>query len=282
MTLNLDSNFKPVTGSEIKYEAFTFSGGEPHIRIEEFDISELVIITHRVRTFNDLGLLSIAVDALRRLGAKEIELVLPYFPGARQDRVMTPGESLSVKVYADIINGYGLKSITIYDPHSDVTPALLNNCKAIDNHRFVAQIVKALPENLLLISPDAGASKKIQKLARFLGLTDVLECGKKREVKTGKLSGFTVPIEDLGERPCLIVDDICDGGGTFIGLGKELKSKNSGPLFLAISHGLFSKGFDELLGIYDKIFTTDSFKDVDGGEFVIQKSLADGLLSSLK
>ena len=280
MTLNLDSNFKPVTGSEIKYEAFTFSGGEPHIRIEEFDISEPVIITHRVRTFNDLGLLSIAVDALRRLGAKEIELVLPYFPGARQDRVMTAGESLSVKVYADIINGYGLKSITIYDPHSDVTPALLNNCKAIDNHSFVAQLVQTLPENILLISPDAGASKKIQKLARFLQLPEVLECGKKREVKTGKLSGFTVPRDDLGQRPCLIVDDICDGGGTFIGLGKELKSKNSGPLFLAISHGIFSKGFDELLGIYDKIFTTDSFKDVDGGEFVIQKNLADGLLSS--
>jgi len=61
----------------------------------------------------------------------------------------------------------------------------------------------------------------------------------------------------------LIVDDICDGGGTFLGLGEELKKKNAGPLFLAISHGIFSKGFDELVKVYEQIFTTDSFRTID-------------------
>jgi len=263
MILNLDKNFNPIIGSEIEYEAFTFSGGEPHIRIESFDTDQPVTVTHRLVSFNDLGLLSITIDALQRMGVKEIDLVLPYFPGARQDRVMTAGESLSVKVYADIINGYQLRSVLIFDPHSDVTPALLDHCKAMSNHSFVAEIIKSLPKNILLISPDAGASKKIQKLARALELDDLLECGKSRDVKTGQLSGFKVPMDDLQGRPCLIVDDICDGGGTFMGLGEELKKKNAGPLYLAISHGIFSKGFDELTKVYEKIFTTDSFRTID-------------------
>ena len=263
MILNLDKHFTPIDGPEIKFESFTFSGGEPHIRIESFDISDAVTITHRIASFNDLGLLSITVDALQRMGVQDINLILPYFPGARQDRVMVEGESLSVKVYADIINGYFLNSITIFDAHSDVTPALLDHCNAISNFDFIAHIIKSLPENILLISPDAGASKKIQKLARFLELTDLLECGKTRDVKTGQLSGFHVPHKDLQNRPCLIVDDICDGGGTFIGLGEALKRKNAGPLYLAISHGIFSRGIEELVEMYDKIFTTDSFKTIE-------------------
>jgi ribose-phosphate pyrophosphokinase len=75
----------------------------------------------------------------------------------------------------------------------------------------------------------------------------------------------------------LIVDDICDGGGTFIGLAAELKNKNAGKLYLAVSHGIFSKGFDSLK-CFDKIFTTNSFKDFDN-EVITQINLQDGLLS---
>jgi len=59
------------------------------------------------------------------------------------------------------------------------------------------------------------------------------------------------------------VDDICDGGGTFIGLAKALKQKNAGNLYLAVSHGIFSKGFNELNKHFTKIFTTDSFKTIN-------------------
>lgn len=261
MILNLDSSFKPINGKEVSFQSFTFSGGEPHIRIEPFEANE-VIITHRINSFNDLGLLCIAVDAVQRLGVKTIDLILPYFPAARQDRLMTEGESLSVKVYADIINNFNLRSIKIFDPHSEVTAALLNNCTVIENYTFVKKVVEQIEGDFILISPDAGASKKIFKLAANLKHSNVLECGKKRDTLTGKLSGFTVPTEDLENTTCLIVDDICDGGGTFIGLAKELKDKNAGVLFLAVSHGIFSKGTDELNNIFTKIFTTDSVQEI--------------------
>jgi ribose-phosphate pyrophosphokinase len=279
MILNLDKNFKPLNGKEIDFQSFTFSGGEPHIKIKtDFDTEEAITITHRLNSFNDLGLLCLAVDALQRIDAKVSNLIIPYFPAARQDRVMVKGEPLSVKVYADIINGLGFEKVLVLDPHSEVTPALVNNCEAVSNHRFIQQVIESIGSNVTLISPDGGALKKIYKVSEFLGGVEVVECSKSRDVKTGKLTGFKVYTDDLIGQDCLIVDDICDGGGTFIGLAEELKKKNAGKLYLAVTHGIFSKGFEELASHFSQIFTTNSFKELSH-ECLTQIKLDNGLLS---
>ena len=276
MYLNLDPNFAPYgTNQALAFEHFTFSGGEPHFKLLETPNPEqAVVITHRVQSFNDMGLLLIAVDALKRAGVKQIELVLPYFPAARQDRVMVAGEPLSVKVYADLINALDLDKVTIFDAHSEVAIALLNNCKAISNHKFIEQVLQNLGE-VQLIAPDGGALKKIYKLAAYLqGAYPVVECSKSRDVRTGKLSGFKVFVEDLQGADCLIVDDICDAGGTFMGLANALKEKNAGKLYLAVSHGIFSKGLDSLSQHFTQIFTTNSFNDCKPNEQLTQLNLA--------
>ncbi|RZJ56117.1 MAG: ribose-phosphate pyrophosphokinase [Flavobacterium sp.] len=272
MILNLDPKFAPFQNQEqIKFQSFTFSGGEPHIKIvPDFDTNRKVTITHRLNSFNDLGLLCVTVDALRRMDVKIIELFIPYFPAARQDRVMIPGEPLSVKVYADIINAMQLNKVFVFDAHSEVTPALLNNSTVIPNYTFIQQVIKSIGNDVKLISPDGGALKKIYKVSEFLGGVEVVECSKSRDVKTGKLSGFKVYNDDLEGMDCLIVDDICDGGGTFVGLAEELKKKNAGKLYLAVSHGIFNKGF-EVLDCFDRIFTTNSFKDFEGENVEVVK-----------
>jgi ribose-phosphate pyrophosphokinase len=263
MVLNLDKHFKPIVAKEIEYEAFTFAGGEPHIKINpDFDKSEAVTVTHRLNSFNDLGLLCIAVDALRRLQAHVSDLVIPYFPAARQDRVMVQGEPLSVKVYADIINSLGFEKVVVFDAHSEVTPALVQNCQVIPNHQFIRQVIEKIGTSVKLISPDGGALKKIYKVSEALGGIEVVECSKSRNVKTGQLLNFKVYADDLAGENCLIVDDICDGGGTFIGLAQELKKKNAGKLYLAVSHGIFSKGFAELSQHFDRVFTTNSIRNL--------------------
>lgn len=264
MILNLDQNFRPFSDKkEIEFQSFIFSGGEPHIKIKpDFDVSETVTITHRINSFNDFGLLLLAVDALKRMDVKLINVFIPYFPAARQDRVMIAGEPLSVKVYADILNSLKLNKIMVFDAHSEVTSALLDNCEVIPNHDFIAQVLKKIGNDVKLISPDGGALKKIYKVSEYLGGIDVVECSKSRDVKTGKLSGFKVYDDNLQGMDCLIVDDICDGGGTFIGLAEELKKKNAGKLYLAVSHGIFNKGFESMKA-FEKIFTTDSFREFD-------------------
>lgn len=265
MILNLDTHFNPFPGKrEIQFQSFTFSGGEPHIKINpDFDVSEPVTITHRINSFNDFGLLLLAIDALKRMDLKLINVFIPYFPAARQDRVMISGEPLSVKVYADILNSLKLNKVTVFDAHSEVTPALLDNCEVIPNHAFIAEVLEKIGKEVKLISPDGGALKKIYKVSEYLGGVEVVECSKSRDVKTGKLSGFKVYNDDLKGMDCLIVDDICDGGGTFVGLAEELKKKNAGKLYLAVSHGIFNKGFDVFQKDFEKIFTTNSFREFD-------------------
>ena len=265
MILNLDKHFSPYgTTNTIEYNYFTFSGGEPHIKIiTDLENVTQVTITHRIQSFNDLGTLLLATNAIKNMGVKKINILLPYFPAARQDRLMQTGEPLSVKVYADIINAQNYESVIIFDPHSEVTPALLDNCKVIDNHTFIRQITQQLSDDLLLISPDGGALKKIYKVAAHLQKYEVIEGSKSRNVRTGELTGFRVYADDLQGKDCLIVDDICDGGGTFLGLAQELKAKNAGNLYLAVSHGIFNNGFDKLEKVFSKIFTTDSFKTIN-------------------
>ena len=281
--LNLSEGFNPfkikADDAIIQFENFTFSGGEPHIKLDlrAADVEDKIMISHRIRSFEDLGLLVLAVDAIRRIAPginKSIALTVPYFPGARQDRRMVPGESLSSKVYTDLINGLGFDQVSILDPHSDVTPALLNNCFIINNHRLVVAALQDIyPQrdapSPWIVAPDAGAVKKVIDLGKYLSdfnkNFDILECGKERDVKTGQLKAFKVHEDDLQGRDCVIVDDICDGGGTFLGLAEELKKKNAGKLYLIVSHGIFSKGLEPFNGVFEAIYTTDSFSEKSEG-----------------
>ena len=260
--LHLDTTFQPF-GKSIAFKAFDFNGGEPHLQIQEnLEADTRVMITIRPQNFHDMGSMLLAVDALKRMGVKELELLLPYFPGARQDRVMVSGEPLTVKVYADLINAQGFQKVSIYDPHSEVTSALLNQVAVISNHEFVKKCIGD-KKDYLLISPDGGALKKIYKVSQFLGGVPVIECSKIRDVKNGQLTGFTVYSDDLKNKPSFIVDDICDGGGTFLGLAEKLKEKNAGPIYLIVSHGIFSKGFSELEKQFAGIFSTDAFSTIE-------------------
>jgi ribose-phosphate pyrophosphokinase len=68
--------------------------------------------------------------------------------------------------------------------------------------------------------------------------------------------------DDLHGQTCFIVDDICDGGGTFAGTAKVLREKGAGKVNLIVSHGIFSRG--PVIESIDTIYTTDSYKRVDG------------------
>lgn len=273
--LHLSEDFRPTPFGQkdtLNYESSVFPGGEPHIRIEETCELEDVLITFRPTSFSDFGLLLVAVDALRRMGVFDISLFMPYFPGGRQDRVMIAGEALTVKVYADLINSMAFRRVHIMDPHSDVTPALLDDCNVLNNHNFVDEVIHLLVgkgiKNYSLVSPDNGANKKIKSLYKSLTILagnyaegkvdDVIFCDKTRDLATTKITGFEILSGDPKDKHCIIVDDICDGGGTTIGLAEELKKQGAKSVYLIITHGIFSKGTD-IFDVFDGVYTTDSF-----------------------
>lgn len=264
-TLNLDGMFIPVPRPEIEYELLKFSGGELHIKLNNnIDYSEVekVIITHRIKSTDDLMAVLIAKNALELKGVKSFDLIMPYVPYARQDRKCFNGESFTLKVFTSILNSAKFETVHVFDAHSDVAPALIDNCNNHDNKQIVRGILNGFENIPILISPDAGSNKKANKLAVDLQM-ELVKCDKVRDTKTGALSGFEVFANDLKGKDCLIVDDICDGGGTFLGLAKELKNKGAGNIYLFVTHGIFSKGTEIFKELFSGIYCTNSFSDIE-------------------
>ena len=287
MKLNLDTNFNPIVNADfgvsqdtITADLFQFSGGEWHIKVNKFHHYKdyKVVITNRLKDGNDLLKVFIAKDALERMGVKRFELIMPYIPYARQDRQCAERESFSLKVFANLLNTAKFDKVTVYDAHSDVAPAIIENCVNISNTRFVRQIIPELKLDkfLYLVSPDSGANKKMNilysKMITHFGINypiGLIKCDKRRNTQDGTIDGFEVFCDDIKGANCLIVDDIIDGGATFIGIAKELKKKNAGNIYLFCTHGIFSKGFEDLAKHFELIFTTNSIKDISNN-IVIQ------------
>lgn len=258
--LRLDNILEDVVESEsIRFERLRFNGGENHIKIISA-LSEQVTIEAQLKNSDYVMELFLATDALRRAGVKEISLLAPYIPYGRQDRVMVPGEPLSIKVFAQLFNVQKYRKVYTFDNHSEVISALLNNCVEINNHRMVKSFIYHVGgQDLRIISPDGGALKKVFKLAQYCN-RQVITAEKNRDVSTGKITGTVVHAEDLTDINCVIVDDICDGGRTFVELAKVLKQKNAKSITLYVSHGIFSVGLSSLKDNIDHIFTTNCFR----------------------
>ncbi len=262
MILNLSDNFEPY-GKGIEYKKFEFpSGCEPHIKLDALGIrDDSYLITVRISSMNDAMLLLLATDALRRCGVNKISVFMPYLPFARQDRVMVSGEPLSLKVFANILNAQNYERVIVYDVHSEISLALINNSASVSNHSFVFDVLKD-NKDYLIISPDAGAYKKIFSLCKYINYTDeIVLCNKIRDVATGNIKSISVSNQNMHGKDVYIVDDICDGGATFIHLAEELKECGAGNICLIVSHGIFSKGLSPLLKNISHIYCTNSFSD---------------------
>lgn len=247
------------------FECFQFAGGEQHIRFQSdtFKNVDSVEIKVHLNNSDKVMQLLLAHDAIVRLTGAKIHLIVPYFPYARQDRVCVPGESLAVKVMANLINQLSLDKVTVWDAHSDVTCALLNNATNLTQEALFAQssvLSELLAQGqVTLIAPDAGAAKKTMQLAKsFNGMCNVVQATKIRNLKTGEITKTEVH-GDVRGKTVLMVDDICDGGRTFIELAKVLKQQGADKVMLYVTHGIFSNGFSAFKDLIDVIYTANAF-----------------------
>ena len=255
------------------FKQFVFGSGEHHVQVLA-PASSHVEILFRYSGDQSMMQLLLLTDALRRHGASEIDLTIPYFPGARQDRVCKPGEPLSAKVYADLINQQRYRQVRVFDPHSDVVVALLDRVQVIKNHQLIKDVVAEIGTEFTLVSPDAGSNKKIFELASQLGGIEVVRADNLRDVRNGAIIGTEVFCEDLSGKTAVIVDDICAGGRTFTELAQKLKAKNCKKIVLVVSHYEGTAQESKLLesGI-DAVYTTNSLKDLVTSDFLKVKDI---------
>ena len=199
------------------------------------------------------------------LPTRTLDLYLPYVPNARMDRVKHSNEVFTLKWFADFINSLGFTTVTVLDPHSNVTTALINRVFVENPIDHIEEILGMFKDfNPVLYFPDAGAMK------RYAGMLDeypYLYGEKKRCWETGEILGLDLKgdikrIEELVNPIFLMVDDICSYGGTFYYSAKALKEAfPTSKVYSWTTHTenkfpTLQKAFDE--GLIESHFTTDS------------------------
>ncbi len=228
----------------------------------------------RVHGSDDLLALLMFLGAVR---GQVQHVCIPYLPYARQDRVAVAGDPIAIDVLAELLATTGVRSFATVDAHSPasvaafakVGAALVNVSATPWLDRYLAPLRTRPDRPVWFVAPDKGARTRTAAAATALSRPDrpigVVYCEKVRDPVTGKLQGFRVSDDSphaLGSDPLVvIVDDICDGGGTFLGVAQALRTHHGPvPLHLWTSHGIHSKGLDELATAFTTIGCTDSFR----------------------
>ena len=271
-TLNLINPNDPLS---CKYEISKFPDGQQSIKIVEhnyctfYSLSEQkhpITIYSRMNSFKDVELIICATQALRDIGVKRIKLYVPYFIGGRSDRKFSSGGINYIKqVIAPIINSQGYEAVGVMDPHSDVIEACINNFRKISTEKLITFALKDYNQDkICLISPDAGAYKKIFDVAKMFKINNIITANKVRNLDSGRILKTEVPsLEKYNDDiKFVIVDDIGDGFNTFIEIAKTIReTKPNNKIYLIVTHSIQSSGLDKALIFFEKIYTTNSICD---------------------
>lgn len=213
---------------------------------------------------NDRELVAIIFLAnhLKAQGKENIRLYMPYIPNARQDRVKSGEDIFTLKYFANVINGLGFKTVTVLDPHSNVSEALINNVIVKKPKGYIEDAIRKIEEiegeTPSMFYPDEGSGKRYSGMIELPYAFGI----KKRDWKSGKILGLDVAgdVDNIKDKNILIVDDICSRGGTFYFAAKHLKELGARKIYLYVTHCENTVFDGEVLtsGLIEKIFTTDS------------------------
>ena len=206
------------------------------------------------------------VGHLRSHGCKEYQLVMPYIPHARQDRVKNEEDVFTLKYFCEVINSLNFKLVTVLDAHSNVALALLDRVKEVKPWDYIESAIHQIYDNylpdddtLMLFYPDEGAMKRYSSRLNLPFAFGV----KRRNWETGAIEGLDLmgEVDMIAGRNVLIIDDICSRGGTFYHAAKRLKEAGAEKIYLYITHCENTIHEGELLkdnGLIEKIYRTCS------------------------
>lgn len=245
-----------VNGHETEFQSWKFPAGEVGVKLPRIEEHEKVGIVLTMPTSDEIFIALNILDALAVQGIQRenIDLFIPYMPYGRQDRVCHEGESFALRVFGHMLKAFPhYNSIYVKDIHSEVTHQALSGYGVQFKHMSQSSCAKYLPKFDALIAPDKGAAEKVMTHYQ-VGLGT--PCHTLNKVRLdGRVIYEDYPHDTIKGSVC-VVDDICDGGATFLSLAEMLyrSQPNMSRLDLYVTHGIFSKGTDELLKKYATIY----------------------------
>lgn len=246
----------------VALEWISFPAGEVQLKTAPYKEADHYKILLRSADSKTIVASTILVHWLRRNAPTfvPIEIVAPYLPASRSDR----GEFSTLGHYLDLLSHNGV-SITTLDVHNLDAEAFSRSSAFVTYY----PISSILPKDKLkdkyygVIAPDKGAHGRASDAAYELDVPWIFHGHKERDFDTGKLTGFSFQEDVPKSARYLVIDDICDGGGSFAGLAQAsgIPKEN---LDLWVTHGVFSGNYmQKLIPYYNKVYTTNSLVTVE-------------------
>lgn len=238
------------------YKIIAFPDGEKHLELTPLNRKEAVDVRCRITNGDDLFVLMQLSDILKRQCIEVGNIIIDYLMGMRCDRLFDINRPFTLGIITDVVNSFGAKTVLLIEPHSNRSIIMINNSMPCSQSFRIGQELKTHNPNIEFVAPDKGAEK------RYSGCNFKVICEKVREEATGKLLSFKAEAkEDVSGRDLLVIDDLCDGGGTFAGLAPELRKLNPKSLSLMVTHAVQKQGIERVAEVYDTVYITNSYKD---------------------
>lgn len=229
-----------------KIELKTFASGERYCQFQEnIRGTDVFLVQSTSHPANDnLMELLVMCDAARRSSAGRVTAVIPYFGYARQDRKEKSRVPISAKLIMDILGAAGVNRILTMELHSPQTVGFTN--LPVDHLSFKPALVKAT-EALdidMVVTPDIGGLKRAHEYAVALGKKIAIVDKERIDATHIEVKNF---IGNVNNKNCLIIDDLTESMTTLIEAATICKERGAKDIYVAVTHGCFSKvGFEKM------------------------------------
>lgn len=242
--------------SGIKYEIFHFPDGEVQIRLGEFSRKKgIIVVVCRITNAEELFIVSQIIDILNR---HEVFYTIKttYLMSMRMDRVMDFNSPLSLKVVLSCLRD--TKALEVFYPHNSNAIAFYSQNLGFPYEPWSIsrwrREVESTKDTMQIVVPDEGAVSRNDA-------KNCIYCRKVRDIATGRITSIEiVNPEDITGNPLCIIDDLCDGGGTFVGIAKVIKEiKPDIELNIKVAHMVNPKGIENLSENFNHVWFTNSY-----------------------
>ena len=202
--------------------------------------------------------LLITIDAAKRASAKNINVVLPYFPYSRSDKKDQPRVPITAKLIAEILEAAGATRVITCDLHNPAIQAYFNiNCDRLTGEYLLEEYFKSKKlEDMVIVATDAGSSKKAYKYSEYFNCPIAL-VDKRREGNDDRAIASTI-IGDVKDKNAIIFDDEVDTAGSMMETVKVLQKFGVKNIYAGCTHGILSGSAIERIqnsGIKEMVIT---------------------------
>ncbi len=220
-----------------------FSDGEIYVRVQESIRGDDVFIIQSLcdPVNRNLVELLIMIDAFKRASAKSITAVIPYYAYARQDRKTSGREAISAKLVADLLATAGASRVVAVDLHTGQLQGFFNTL--VDHVQVRPVLIKYIqdknlnPEELVLVSPDAGGVERTRSYAKLLNCPIAIVDKRRQEHNVAEIENL---IGDVKGKTAILIDDMIDTAGTICASASLLMKEGAKEVFACAAHPVFS------------------------------------------